>query len=171
MPIIVICWIKFTRFYPKPFPAPGGRIEYCREKIKTLNPDKPEITNYKHQLFKFQITSTKLQINSNIQWPKHPGHFPFRDNIITQLSKSYSSSTCFEFWISVIVICPSTLLRVVSPSTLLRTVSLSNGLSNHLVFVFCYLKIFTAETWTLTPETFIFFFSCLRVLVANLTNL
>jgi len=25
-------------------------------------------------------------------------------------------------------------------------VSLSNGLSNHLVFVFCYLKIFTAET-------------------------
>jgi hypothetical protein len=25
-----------------------------------LNPGKPEITNYKHQLFKFQITSTKL---------------------------------------------------------------------------------------------------------------
>jgi len=31
---------------------------------------------------------------------------------------------------------------VVSPSTLLRTVSLSNGLSNHLVFVICYLKFF-----------------------------
>jgi hypothetical protein len=32
--------------------------------------------------------------------------------------------------------------EVVSPSTLLRTVSLSNGLSNHLVFVVCYLKFF-----------------------------
>jgi hypothetical protein len=40
----------------------------------------------------------------------------------------------------VIVICPSTWLRVVSPSTLLRTVSLSNGLSNHLIFVICYLE-------------------------------
>ena len=36
--------------------------------------------------------------------------------------------------------------EVVSPSTLLRTVSLSNGLSNHLVFVFCYLKFLIAET-------------------------
>ena len=40
-----------------------------------------------------------------------------------------------EFRIWVIMICPSTWLRVVvSPSTLLRTVSLSNGLSNHLLF-------------------------------------
>ncbi len=56
---------------------------------------------------------------------------------------------------SVIMICPSTrstlrlstgwLRVVVSPSTLLRTVSLSNGLSNHLVFVICYLKFFIAE--------------------------
>jgi len=46
--------------------------------------------------------------------------------------------------ISVIVICPSTWLWVVvSPSTLLRTVSLSNGLLNHLGFVFCYLKFLT----------------------------
>jgi hypothetical protein len=36
--------------------------------------------------------------------------------------------------------------EVVSPSTLLRTVSLSNGLSNHLLFVICYLKILIAET-------------------------
>jgi hypothetical protein len=46
--------------------------------------------------------------------------------------------------------------EVVSPSTLLRTVSLSNGLSNHLVFVFCYLKFFITETRTLKPETSIF---------------
>ena len=47
---------------------------------------------------------------------------PVRVNLITQLSKSYTSSTCFEFWISVFVICPSTWLRLVS-------------LSNHLLFV------------------------------------
>ena len=46
--------------------------------------------------------------------------------------------------------------EVVSPSTLLRTVSLSNGLSNHLVFVICYLKFFNTEVRTSTPETFIF---------------
>jgi hypothetical protein len=36
--------------------------------------------------------------------------------------------------------------EVVSPSTLLRTVSLSNGLSNHLAFVICYLKFLIADT-------------------------
>jgi hypothetical protein len=62
------------------------------------------------------------------------------------MKKSWSYCTIFiflalypglGFGISVIVICPSTLLGVVSPSTLLRTVSLSNGLSNHLKFEFC----------------------------------
>ena len=50
------------------------------------------------------------------------------------------TKTGLEFSILVIVICPSTWLRVVSPSTLLRTVSLSNGLSNHLDFVICNLE-------------------------------
>ena len=50
------------------------------------------------------------------------------------------TKTGLEFRILVIVICPSTWLRVVSPSTLLRTVSLSNGLSNHLIFVICALE-------------------------------
>jgi len=50
------------------------------------------------------------------------------------------TKTGLEFGISVIVICPSTWLRVVSPSTLLRTVSLSNGLSNHLIFDICDLE-------------------------------
>jgi len=51
---------------------------------------------------KFQITISKSQMRSN--------------------------ANCLEFWISVIVFCPSTWLRVVV------------SLSNHLVFVFCYLK-------------------------------
>jgi len=41
---------------------------------------------------------------------------------------------CETHFAPVIVICPSTWLRVVSPSTLLRTVSLSNGWSNHFEF-------------------------------------
>ena len=52
------------------------------------NPDEPEITNYKHQMTnKFQITISKSQIRSK--------------------------PNCLEFLISVIVICPSTRLRVV----------------------------------------------------------
>ena len=55
------------------------------------------------------------------------------------------TKTNLEFGISVIVICPSTWLRVVSPSTLLRTVSLSNGLSNHLLFEICDLEFFVTS--------------------------
>ena len=53
----------------------------CKEfTAKGLNPDKPEITNYKHQITnKFQITISKSQIRSNVN--------------------------CLWFWISVIVIC------------------------------------------------------------------
>lgn len=58
----------------------------------------------------------------------------------------------FEFWPLVIEIYPSTLLRVVSPLTLLMTVSLSNGLPNHLEFVFCYLKLFITETLIFLPH-------------------
>ncbi len=54
-------------------------------------------------------------------------------------SQIISKTNFLEFWISVIVICPSTWLRVVS-------------LSNHLVFVFCYLKFLIAETRHLTPS-------------------
>lgn len=43
-------------------------------------------------------------------------------------------------------------LRRVSPSTLLMTVSLSNGLPNHLEFVFCYLKLFITETLIFLPH-------------------
>jgi hypothetical protein len=50
---------------------------------------------------------------------------------ITNKSQIPISNDQNRFGILVIVICPSTWLRVVSPSTLLRTVSLSNGLSNH----------------------------------------
>jgi hypothetical protein len=44
---------------------------------------------------------------------------------------------------------------------LLRTVSLSNGLSNHLVFVICYLKFIITEnlnndTW----KPYVFFTTC-----------
>ena len=70
-----------------------------------------EITNYKHQIAnKFQIIISKSQIRSNA-------------NCLAcdKLSR-------FEFRILVIVICPSTWLRVVV------------SLSNHLVFVFCYLN-------------------------------
>ena len=71
---------------------------------KGLNPDNPEITNNKHQILnKFQITITK--------------------------SQTRSKAKCLEFGILVIVICPSTWLRVVV------------SLSNHLVFVFCYLVL------------------------------
>jgi hypothetical protein len=30
VPTIAIFWIKFTRFYPKPFPAPGEPEEYSQ---------------------------------------------------------------------------------------------------------------------------------------------
>ena len=56
------------------------------------------------------------------------------------------TKTGLEFSILVIVICPSAWLRVVSPSTLLRTVSLSNGWSNHLDFVICYLEFLLTLT-------------------------
>ena len=59
------------------------------------------------------------------------------------------TKTGLEFGILVIVICPSTWLRVVSPSTLLRTVSLSNGLSNHLLFDICDLEfLVTSVDWS-----------------------
>ena len=64
------------------------------------------------------------------------------------------TKTGLEFSILVIVICPSTWLRVVSPSTLLRTVSLSNGLSNHLDFVICYLGFLLTITLRQFETTF-----------------
>jgi len=51
--------------------ASEGQLSMSKLEQQMPNPDRPEITNYKQQLFKFQITSTKLQINSNIQYPKH----------------------------------------------------------------------------------------------------
>ena len=48
--------------------------------FQPLNPDKPEITNYKHQITNnFQMTTSKSQIRSK--------------------------TNCLEIWISVIVIC------------------------------------------------------------------
>jgi len=65
------------------------KIEYLRYSALLIsNPDEPEITNYKHQITnKFQISISKSQIRSN--------------------------ANCLGFWISVIVICTSTWLRVV----------------------------------------------------------
>ena len=81
---------------------------------------------------KSQTPSTKLQINLKLQY---------------QMTK-----TGLEFRILVIVICPSTWLRVVSLSTLLRIVSLSNGLSNHLIFEICDLEfLFIQHSSTLRP--------------------
>jgi hypothetical protein len=78
------------------------------------NTDKPKITNNKHQITnKFQITISKSaagESNANCL-------------ACDELSRA-------EFRISVIVICPSTWLRVVV------------SLSNHLVFVICYLEFF-----------------------------
>jgi hypothetical protein len=76
---------------------------------------------------KSQITSTKLQINSKFQ---------ISNKIKRQLFGILNFGHCDL---------PFDLAQgggVVSPSTLLRTVSLSNGLSNHLVFVICYLNFF-----------------------------
>ena len=47
-----------------------------------------------------------------------------------------------DYWSLEFGYCPSTRLRVVSPSTSLRTVSLSNGLSNHLLFIIWCLEFF-----------------------------
>jgi hypothetical protein len=67
---------------------------------------------------KYQISSTKLQTNLKFQY---------------SMTKTQN-----RFGISVIVICPSTWLRVVS-------------LSNHLIFVICYLEFLFLQYFS-TPQ-------------------
>jgi hypothetical protein len=63
---------KFMHIEAKLFPrrrpkkvAPAGRLSMPKLELKMLNPDKPEITNYKHQMTnKFQILISKSQIRS-----------------------------------------------------------------------------------------------------------
>ncbi len=61
---------------------------------------------------------------------------------VARVEGSWQIKTCLGHWNLEFGYCPSTWLRVVSPSTSLRTVSLSNGLSNHLLFVIWSLELF-----------------------------
>ncbi len=78
--------------------------------------------------------------NPNFQAPNYDLAWTRRRPNKSQIS-SFHLPQHLKFWILVIAICPSTLLRVVSPSTLLRTVSLSN----HLIFVILWFGIFLMQ--------------------------
>jgi hypothetical protein len=90
-------------------------------------------------------TQLLLQRNFITRIRSLPGGIPptgeYRSSIVLPLfiaagSRSYirSKTNCLRFRISIIVICPSTWLREVV------------SLSNHLIFVFCYLKFLGTET-------------------------
>jgi hypothetical protein len=57
-----------TKFFPRlrsEKEAPSGQLSKPKLELQLYNRDKPEITNYKHQMTnKFQITISKSQIGS-----------------------------------------------------------------------------------------------------------
>jgi len=112
--------------------VPAGQSAMPKFELQMPKPDKPEITNYRHHLI------LKLgQINYNIQIR------------LRRVKRRLFGILNLGHWDLPFDLAQGG--KVVSPSTLLRTVSLSNGLSNHLIFVICYLKFF--NYWNLNTET------------------